>query len=1076
MKSLEDFKNGTYSFERNKFDGNIDVNGKKISEIRSKYWKDFLGNEFGNYEKYLSKEFNIKRNDFEQILSEQGFSIKKSEEIIMWEDFIELLQSCYCDDVQLHNFYVVNEKSERVKPLFYTFYIPFVKVAIFKLKRYIRDYDVTEDIINQFTVQLLDKLTNISYRTLILELNIAKEEGELKGESKEDRYQYFLEYCLIEKFWDYLEEYPVMFRLMVETVNNWILSTSEFIEHFYKDSLELNDVFGISNRIKKVDLSVSDSHNGGKSVIIVHTDNNKLVVYKPRNLELDENFQKTLKLFNEVMGSELYSIKILNKGSYGWTEYVMHEPCKDGFDMETYYKELGELLFILYILRGNDIHYENIIAHGRHPVLIDLETVFHNKTNEFEKMSAADRIYEVIENSVRRVGILPNIIWGKDGDVGVDVSAMTNEENKEIPIERASISSILTDEMRIDYRKSILKKKSNAPFVRDVQIDVSKYKQNLKYGFINSYEKFLTDSNKIKLKIDTEKYNNIYSRQIMRATQYYSSMIQLSFHPDFLRSGLDREMLFSRLWIQVEEENKLERISGLEFLSMLKNDIPMFLSKINSCDVQDGNGKIVEKFFKNSSVDLVIKKINNINKKDLKIQSLLITTALNYDPKYNFAENKETKHEKILKITKKRRSYNDIKKEFIEISRNLANYLIENSFIGDNGDVSWIDMNIVGEKTNDWNMVPIGLDLYSGVSGILIYFVYLYKETNNKKYLNVVRQCYESIRIYFDRKDKYDRDKDKILFGGFSGETPLIYALIILEKELGDLFNLVEIESMRNSVLLSCEENLNKSKDHDVIIGSAGVIVILLKYYEFTKKREILDIIKVYAEEIIKGFVTMDNGVIAWQGSFAKRPLGGFAHGTSGIVWVLAKLYELTKDDRYLDIIERGLKYEDILYRANVNNWSDQRETDDGIKYDDIDNNIPVAWCHGASGILLNRLCLKKMDIPLSSKRKQKIEVDIFNAIETCLKYGLGRSHCLCHGDFGNIEILLFASEIMKDEKIKEKCDTYMEYILNDLKNGKWKCGIPYKDSPGMMVGLSGIGYGLLKLCNPSLPSILLLE
>ena len=88
----------------------------------------------------------------------------------------------------------------------------------------------------------------------------------------------------------------------------------------------------------------------------------------------------------------------------------------------------------------------------------------------------------------------------------------------------------------------------------------------------------------------------------------------------------------------------------------------------------------------------------------------------------------------------------------------------------------------------------------------------------------------------------------------------------------------------------------------------------------------------------------------------------------------------------------------------------------------------------------------------------------------------MGRSHCLCHGDFGNIEILLFASEIMKDEKIKEKCDTYMEYILNDLKNGKWKCGIPYKDSPGMMVGLSGIGYGLLKLCNPSLPSILLLE
>lgn len=68
------------------------------------------------------------------------------------------------------------------------------------------------------------------------------------------------------------------------------------------------------------------------------------------------------------------------------------------------------------------------------------------------------------------------------------------------------------------------------------------------------------------------------------------------------------------------------------------------------------------------------------------------------------------------------------------------------------------------------------------------------------------------------------------------------------------------------------------------------------------------------------------------------------------------------------------------------------------------------------------------------------------------------------------------ASDILGNSEIKNKCDIYMQYILNDLKEGIWKCGIPYKYSPGMMVGLSGIGYGLLKLRNPNLPSILVLE
>lgn len=1075
MSFINRFEKGAYSFERKYVNKNLTSKNDELTEKRLEYWKNFLKDGFENYSKFMNENLNGEFDNIIELLSEENFSVKKTKSITDWFDMIEDLKSDIAKDIKLPDLHIKNENNEKTAPIFYNFYIPFLKLALFRLNSRINDFNIPQKVVNQFVIQLLEKLINISYRTLILELNVAKEEGKLKGENKEERYKYFSEKYVEDKFWEYLEEYPVMFRLMSETIYDWIDNTFGFFDNFYRDIDELVKSFGVSNVIESVDLSISDSHNNGKSVVIVHTDNGKSVVYKPRSLKLDKVFQETIKTFNRLVGSVLYSIEVIDKEDYGWSEYISHKACSDEIEVGDYYEELGELLFILYILRGNDIHYENIIAYGSHPVLIDLETIFHNKAMYSSIETASDEIYEMIEKSVKRVGILPSLVWGKEGKSGVDISAMTNEDDKEIPIESASISGILTDEMKISYRTSFLEKKNNNPFIKEKTIDLSKYRKNLKSGFMNTYKKILQDNSKEKLVEEIGKYKNLFSRQIMRSTQFYSSMIQVSFHPDFLRSALDREMLFSRLWIQMDKENKLERLANLEYISMLKNDIPMFISNITSCDIEDIYGTQVDGFFVQNAMSLVESNIKNLNGKDMLIQSLLISTALNYDPKYNFTENKEIKHEKLVKVDKKY-DLEDVKKDYLYISEKIADFLIENSFVGKLDDISWIDMNIIGEKTNDWNMVPVSMDLYSGISGILVYFIFLYKETKKEKYLQVIKRCYNSIKIYNQRRKEFDENGEKILFGGFSGETPIIYSLVVLEEQLGSMFDSNEIELIRNEILLMCERNISNDKDYDIIIGSAGVIAILLKYYEFKSEDYILDLAKSYAENIIKGYVSLSENSIAWKGSFAKSPLGGFAHGTSGIAWALGKLYEYVEDKRYVDVIEKALSYEDLLYKADVKNWSDQRETEDGIKYDDLENNIPVAWCHGASGILLSRLYLYKMNLPIVAERKKKIWLDINNAVETSLKFGFGRSHCLCHGDLGNIEILNLASDILGNSEIKNKCDIYMQYILNDLKEGIWKCGIPYKYSPGMMVGLSGIGYGLLKLRNPNLPSILVLE
>lgn len=50
--------------------------------------------------------------------------------------------------------------------------------------------------------------------------------------------------------------------------------------------------------------------------------------------------------------------------------------------------------------------------------------------------------------------------------------------------------------------------------------------------------------------------------------------------------------------------------------------------------------------------------------------------------------------------------------------------------------------------------------------------------------------------------------------------------------------------------------------------------------------------------------------------------------------------------------------------------------------------------------------------------------------------------------------------------------------VLEELRAGGWICGVAGGcETPGLMIGLAGIGYGLLQLAEgPRLPSVLTFE
>lgn len=78
----------------------------------------------------------------------------------------------------------------------------------------------------------------------------------------------------------------------------------------------------------------------------------------------------------------------------------------------------------------------------------------------------------------------------------------------------------------------------------------------------------------------------------------------------------------------------------------------------------------------------------------------------------------------------------------------------------------------------------------------------------------------------------------------------------------------------------------------------------------------------------------------------------------------------------------------------------------------------------------------------------------------------------------GNIELFLQASLILEDSQWKTQVDRLASIVIESIDKNGWLCGVPLEvETPGLMTGLAGIGYELLRLAAPErIPSVLILE
>jgi type 2 lantibiotic biosynthesis protein LanM len=901
-------------------------------------------------------------------------------------------------------------------------------------------------------------LLSMLSRTLTLELHVARLQGKLNGGDPEQRFASFVELLgQSETAMALFREYPVLARQSVIFAEQWLVVVSELLTRLVADFDSLcAHLFGGDDPgpLVSIDMGAGDSHRQGHSVGIACFGSGRKAVYKPRSLAVEEHFQQLLLWINRRGELPPFrTIKILDRGDYGWVEFVDHASCRSLPEVERFYERQGAYLGLLYALEAMDFHFENLIAAGEHPILIDLESLFRPHIDEAEIRQASAAAGLRMSRSVLRVGLLPLRLWTSDVSEGIDMSGLGALPGQMSPHEVPIWEMVGTDSMHIERRQMEIAAGDNRPLLDEEQIQVMDHASALERGFCGMYRLLLENRDEL-LAADSPltAFNDDEIRVVLRPSMIYSLILQESFHPDVLRDALDRERLFDRLWVGVPQQPCLGRVVAAEREDLWFNDIPLFVTRSESCDLWTSRGRRLPGFFERSGMQMVRDCLAGLSEEDMERQRWFIRASFS-------AMALAEEAIELPAISVETGSEPALRSELLAAAGAVADRIALLAFEGEN-DASWIGISPVGDKR--WSLLPLSADLYGGIPGVVLFLAFHGALTAHQHSTELARKGLVTVREQLQASGE-----SPWLLGAYDGWGGVLYTYVQLAALWREPELLDEAEGYFSRIVpLVAEDRMA-----DLFGGAAGAIAGALALHRARPSDACLDLAVRCGHRLLETVTDMDAG-IGWPMQLSKDGpvLGGISHGAGGIAWQLLELAAVTGEASFREVALQALAYERSLFSPERQNWADLRDYKDLA--DDSHEHFMTAWCHGAPGIGISRLaCLPHLD-------DEAIREEIAVCTRTTLAAGFGGNHSLCHGALGNLDFLLQASRALGDDDLEGLVYRSAGALLESIETEGWVCGVALGvETPGLMTGLAGIGYELLRLAMPDqVPSVLALE
>ncbi|MGN4719521.1 type 2 lanthipeptide synthetase LanM family protein [Bacillus cereus group sp. MYBK226-2] len=902
-------------------------------------------------------------------------------------------------------------------------------------KRVMDEQSISKSIIENLKTQL----SPITVKPIVLEVNIAELRKELQGQTPEEKFEFFLKNKLSssQQVLNLLLDYPVLARRLTEILETSLHHQFKILDRFFNDYKEIyKTILPSPSILIQLHIGAGDTHNGGQTVTILTFKNQKKLVYKPRSLSIDLKFQKFLGWCNQTEGKVVFStLNVIDKEKYGWQEFISHTECKNEEEIRLFYTRLGGYLAILYAFNAVDFHFENLIAHGAHPYLIDLESICYPLQPMSEQNTAQHEAIKLLMKSVLGTGLLP-IKYKPNDSLDVEVSGIGGSAGQQIG-NVETLKGNNTSGISIEKVQSYSTSKENRPKFNGQIIDPTLYILDILEGFEGIYRIFLEHKEQL-LKNDgiLKDFSTEKIRFVAKNTHVYGEFLRKSEHTDYLQHGLDRQRLFDLFWNYGSVSAKHLPIIASEIEDLLQGDVPYFSTKINSKSIWNSKGEEIPDFLEVSGWELIYKKVNTLSLQDLKQQrkwiSMSIATLSDEEVQCNNTEIKNLGKENECPIT---------------LATKIGEYISSEAVWGHNKkDVTWIGVGM--DEREKVSLSPLSVGLYDGLVGISLFFANLYKVTNKEEFKELSRAALNSVM------EDIKHPTYKLSLSGYHGYGSILYGLI----EISHIQGYSNLENEIKMLLNKIDPLISNDEVYDVIGGVAGTLMVLVKYYEVNPSKEVIDIAKRCGNHLVKNCLKLDKG-LAWKSKNSETVLGGFSHGVIGIALALYRLFKITHEKVYLNTCLEAIRYQDSLFNNKTNLWGDSTENER------VDQRL--GWCHGSSGIII--AYIEMWDI-LNSDQKEMVQ----KSIDTTLDNMGYNNHSLCHGALGNYWALTHTEKIY--EKVDYRISNIKNKLLKEIATNPIISGFPGKmETPNLMLGLSGIGLSLLAM-ERDISNILILK
>lgn len=350
-----------------------------------------------------------------------------------------------------------------------------------------------------------------------------------------------------ERLFAIFGRFPVLSRLWFQLIFQWCDHGTELLSRVVADRTALSRAFldgQPAEPIVDMRCGLSDPHNNGRTVALLEFAAGS-VIYKPRPGDGEWEWRSFLDGMNAPsFHPSLKAGRVLRRKGYCWMERIESMPCKDKAGARQFFQRLGATIGVAYLLRAVDCHRDNIIAAGEHPVLVDGEALWHVGAQK-KTETPVDRLY--------RTGFLPG-----PGRQGLQ--------------SRSSMLGHATTGQHV-------------PRIRANALRAAQYEQEIIAGFCRTWRCLL--GTKKRRAAFARRLRRICSRKrrwIYRATETYAAIAQASIQPAALRSGIERDLLLSRL---CSRRTVLETVIHAEIDALKRLDIPYFARRLKGRSPSD---------------------------------------------------------------------------------------------------------------------------------------------------------------------------------------------------------------------------------------------------------------------------------------------------------------------------------------------------------------------------------------------------------------------------------------------------------------------------------------------------------